>query len=67
MHKLVFAGHFRNLALLVPSMACAKNAQQWGIAVCGGNGFYGDIAIFGKFECLWSNTYPERGEAPIGF
>jgi len=48
-------------------MACAKNAQQWGIAVCGGNGFYGDIAIFGKFECLWSNTYPERGEAPIGF
>jgi hypothetical protein len=33
--------------------------------------FYGDIAFFGNFmvvwECLWSNTYPERGEAPIGF
>jgi len=22
-------------------MACAKNAQQWGIAACGGNGFLG--------------------------
>ena len=33
--------------------------------------FYGDIAFYGKFmvvwERLWSNTYPERGEAPIGF
>jgi hypothetical protein len=30
-------------------MACAKNAQQWGIAVCGGNGFLWGHSLFGKF------------------
>ena len=29
-------------------MVCAKNPQQWCIAVCGGMDFYGDINI-GKF------------------
>ena len=32
--------------------------------------FYGNKAFFGKFMVvrvrLWSNTNPERGEAPIG-
>jgi hypothetical protein len=32
--------------------------------------FYGDKAFFGKFMVvrvrLWSNTNPDRGEAPIG-
>jgi hypothetical protein len=48
-----------------------KDCQQWCIAVCGGNGFLWGHSLFWKFHgCVRmfvANTYPERGEAPIGF
>jgi len=50
-------------------MACAKNAQQWGIAVCGGNGFLWGHSLFWKIQNSWLCEYvcgqtPTQGKAP---
>jgi len=51
-------------------MACAKDCQQWCIAVCGGNGFLWGHSLFWKIHgCVRMfvvKHHPEQGEAPIG-
>jgi hypothetical protein len=64
LHKLVFAGHFRRITLLVPFNGVCKKCPAVGYCCM----WWHWISMVIKLVLvrLWSNTNPERGEAPIG-